>query len=345
MRTLRWAVLLAVAAVLAVPGAASAQGQGVEFLVQPSPGSSTAAQGGYFLLDARPGDVITQSVDVRNDSTQPLELQLAPVDAVTGSLGGASYGLGGDEATRTGAWVDLDRTSLTLEPGASAVVPFTVTVPADARTGEHLAGISVSPPRDSRAPGADGGDAGVSVDVQTRRVVAVQVNLPGEATPELLIEGVTAAARPDGLYLEITIAHTGTALTKGTGVITVPDDDFEREFSIDTFVPDTSIAYPVQWSPDAPDGEHPAQVEVRYGDQVARWDGTVNVGEQVLDDLADRQVDPPDAAAAGSLPLVVLAVLATAALALAVLGGFVVIRLRQPVAGRRHQDRASAPAR
>lgn len=329
MRTLRWGLLVAASAVLLGPGVASAQSQGVEFLVQPSPGSSTAPQGGYFLLDARPGEVITQSVDVRNDSAQRLDLQLAAVDTATGSLGGASYGLRSEERTRTGAWIELDRTSLALAPGASAVVPFTVTVPGDAVSGEHLAGISVSPSRDPGAPGAGGsGGAGVSVDVQARRVVAVQVNLPGKATPELVIDGVTAAARPDGLYLEIAIAHTGTALTKGTGVISLPDDDFEREFSIDTFVPDTSIAYPVKWSPDAPDGEHRAQVEVRYGDQAASWEGTVTVGEQVRDELADRQVDAPGAADTAWIPFAVLAGLVAAALALAVLGGLAVYRRR-----------------
>lgn len=330
MRTLRAVLLLAVSAVLLVPGPALAQSQGVEFLVQPSPASSTAPQGGYFLLDARPGDVVAQSLDVRNDSAQRLELQLAAVDAVTGSLGGASYGLGSEEATRTGAWIDLDRTSLTLEPGASAVVPFTVAVPADARSGEHLAGISVSPPEDRATPDATAsGEAGVSVDVATRRVVAVQVNLPEPATPELVIDGVTAAARPDGLYLEIAISHTGTALTKGTGVITVPDDDFEHEFNIDTFVPGTSIAYPVAWSPDAADGEHPTQVEVRYGDQVAAWNGTVSVDEQVLDELDDRQVDAPAADGTAGISVAVLAGLAAAALALAVLGGLAGYRLRR----------------
>lgn len=321
-------LLVAVSVVLLLPAVASAESQGVEYLVQPSPGSSTAAQGGYFLLDARPGEVLTQSVDVRNHSSQPLELELAAVDAVTGSLGGASYGLGSEEATRTGAWISLSRTSLVLDPGASAVVPFTVTVPVDARSGEHLAGISVSPPRDRDASGTDGsGQAGVSVDIQTRRVVAVQVDLPGPAAPELVIDGVTAAARPDGLYLEIAITHAGTAMTKGTGVITVPGEDFERQFSIDTFVPATSIAYPVEWSPDASDGEHPVQVQVRYGDHVAGWDGTVRVGDQVLDELADRQVDAPDTGGAGEVPFAMLAGLAAAALAL-VLGGLAAHRRR-----------------
>lgn len=51
-----------------------------------------------------------------------------------------------------------------------------------------------------------------------------------------MVEGVTAVARPDGLYLEIAIENRGRGLTKAEGVITVGEDS-ERRFSVDTFVP------------------------------------------------------------------------------------------------------------
>jgi len=337
------AVLLAWSVVLLVPGVASAQGDGVGFVVQPSAGSSTAPHGGYFLVAAEPGEVLTQSVDIRNDSSERLELQLAAVDAVTGQLGGASYSLGAEEATRIGAWIELSRTSLSLEPGASAVVPFTITVPAGTGPGEHLAGISVSPPTDRSAQGAvEGGQAGAAIDVRTRRVVAVQVNLPGAAIPHLVIHGVSASARSDGLYLEIGVEHTGTALTKASGVITLPDDDFTREFSIDTFVPGTSIAYPIKWTPDAAGGEHPVQVKVRYGDDVARWEGTFTNLVQVRDELADRQVGGSGATGPGAIPAGVLMGLVGAAGALVVLA---VLAVRRPRSRASHHRAARQQGR
>ena len=71
------------------------------------------------------------------------------------------------------------------------------------------------------------------------------------------------------------------------------DDGFEQKFSIDTFVPGTSIAYPVKWTDKALDGDHPAHVEIRYGDRVAVWDGKFTVGEAIKEEQANRQVTPP----------------------------------------------------
>lgn len=314
--------------------AAAAQDDGVDFVAEPVPGSQTAPGGGYFLLEAAPGEEISQSIGLRNDADEPLRLRLAAVDAVTGQLGGASYELDGETPTRTGSWITLDRTVITLQPRASAIVSFRVAVPTDAETGHHLAGISISVPTQQHdSPEAGQGQAGASIDVQTRRIIAVQVQLPGPADPKLIIHGVTPAARPDGLYLEVAIENDGHGLTKATGVVNV--DDFEREFEIDTFVPRTSIAYPVRWTDDADDGEHQAAVELRYGDEIARWDGTFIVGEAVRDELADRQVaatPPPDDNDDPEIPVAVVMGAAAGGAALALgTAGMIVHRFRRPI--------------
>lgn len=137
---------------------------------------------------------------------------------VTGQLGGASYALADETPSQTGSWITLERTAVTLPANGSAVVSFDVTVPSLARSGHHLAGISISVPKEQDGPAdASGGQAGASIDVQTRRIIAVQVNLPGSAEPELVIGGISPAARPDGLYLEIAVENTGRGLTKAEG--------------------------------------------------------------------------------------------------------------------------------
>lgn len=278
-------------AALAAPAAAAPEGD-VAFLVRPAPGSSTPPNGGYFVLDAEPGDQVTQTLELRNDSPQRIQLELAAVDATTGSLGGASYGLASDQVRHTATWITLGDTSVSLDPDASARIPFTVTVPADADSGEHLAGLSVAALDDDSAAPTSGETGGASVDIRTRRVVAVQMNLPGPAEPELVIDDVRAAASPQGLVLEIGIDHVGTALTRGEGTITLPGEDFERTFEVDTFVPRTSIAYPIPWTPETREGSHEASVEIRYEGKVATWQGEVIVGQEVLTELAERQVDP-----------------------------------------------------
>jgi hypothetical protein len=326
------ATACAVLVALSVPLAFAQEG-GVNFVAEPVPGSQLSPTGGFFLIQADPGSEISQAIGLRNDSGEVLELQLAAVDAVTGQLGGASYALAGEQPSRTGAWITLERTAVTLAAQSSAVVPFRVQVPVGAGSGQHLAGISIAVPKaadGSVTPGS--GQAGASVDVQTRRIIAVQVDLPGPADPELVVGGVTPVARPDGLYLQIAMENKGSALTKASGTIGV-GDDFKRDFEVDTFVPRTSIAYPIKWDAEAQDGEYPARVELRYGGRVAQWVGSFTLGEEVLEDLADRRVDPagePDREDASGVPWPALAGAAAGTAVAAVAVGAGVARFRRP---------------
>jgi len=293
----------------------AAQEGGINFVVEPAPGSQTAEGGGYFVIPIKPGVKVVQSLALRNDSGKPLALRLAAVDAATGPFGGVSYGLEDEPATKMGAWISLERTSVTLAPGESKIVGFELEVPRDADSGEHLAGISVySPAPESKSEEAAEGEAGAAIHVQTRRIVAVQANLPGPSRPELVISGIDAAARPDGLYLEIGIENAGRGLTKGQGLVKIPAQGFDQSFDIDTLVPGTSIAYPVKWTDSVAEGEYSARVEVEYEGGVANWEGTFTVGPGVLEELAERGVEIQPATATpwwavvlGALILVALA--------------------------------------
>jgi hypothetical protein len=310
VRILRSALVLACVLLPLAPVAAGAAADAApNFLAEPAAGSSTEPAGGYFVVAGAPGKVFTQRVALRNDSDRPLDLRLGAVDAATAQLGGSSFALEADTPAQTAMWIALDKTSLTLAPKASMIVPFRITVPAGAVSGVHLAGISVLVPGAGNDAGGNGGrKAGASVVVQSRRVIAVQVNLPGRADPELVITGVSPVARPDGLYLQLAVDNRGRGLTKGQGVVTLADDNFTRTFGIDTFVPATSIAYPIKWTDKALDGAHRAHVEIRYGERLAVWDGTFTVGEALREEQANRQVTPPaDTSPKSGLPLGIIA--------------------------------------
>lgn len=303
-----------------VPAAAIAQQPGVEFAVEPAPKSQTAEGGGYFLIRGGIGQRVKQSLNLRNESDRPLTLKLAAVDATTGQLGGVSYGLPQDPVERMGAWISLDRTTVTLEPGQARVVRFEVSVPPGVPGGQHIAGIAVWA---LGQEAEDGGDEAVSVVVQTRRIVAVQVDVPGPQEPELVVTGVKPAARPDGLYLEIQIENQGSAMTTGDGTLEIPAQAFIKDFFVDTFVPATSIGYPIKWTDDPREGVYDAHVEIDYDDdKVARWDGTFTVGDPVLEELEDRGV----AVVGGGLPRWM--VLAPAGIIL-LLGGTLFVRSRR----------------
>ena len=332
MRILRSTLVIACALLPLTPVAAGAE-DAPKILAQPAAGSSTEPRRGYFVVAGSPGRTFTQSVALRNDSDGPVDLRLRAVDAATAQLGGSSFALETDKPAQMATWITLDKTSATLAPHASLTVPFRITVPADAVSGVHLAGISVLVPATKDAVVDGGTKAGASVTVQSRRVIAVQVNLPGAADPELVITGVAPVVRPDGLYLHVAVDNKGRGLTKGDGVVTLAGDGFERKFSIDTFVPGTSIAYPIKWTEKALDGDHPAHVEIRYGDRVAVWDGTFTIGKAIKEEQSNRQVTPPSDSATPSpergLPVGILAGGVVGAVVL--LGGGILV-------GRRSKD-------
>jgi hypothetical protein len=313
---------------LAAPaGAADARGD-TDWFAEPVP-SSSLTDGGWYRLAMEPGTRVEQAVSVRNTAAAPVELRLAGVDAVTGARGGVSYGPADQAPVTVGTWIELSRDSVVLQPGATEVVPFTVAVPADAPPGTSLGGIAIWAPADARTSAADpsAGGAAALVSVQTRRVIAVEVALPGPDDPELVIGGVRASARPDGLYLEVDVRNEGHGLTKATGALRVPAAAFSRDLTVDTFVPGTAIAYPVKWEGDGDPQGRDVTVELRYGDRVATWSGTVDVQDAVREELSDRQVE--QAPGAGGLPVpALLALGAVGGLGLAAIASRVLPRLR-----------------
>ena len=280
-------ILVAVALTAALPlPLANAAEPSTAFVARPADGSPTA-DGGWFLYDeATPGAALSGELAVRNDSGEPLTLQVAAVDAQTSQQGGVSYSLPGDELERVGRWVDLSRETVELAPGEGDVVPFTVEVPDDARPGDHLAGIAVWAPGAGDEPPAEEGP-GAGVVIETRQVIAVQVTVPGRASHELEVEAVEIAARPTGPYLEVTIANTGTLLTKAEGRVLVDGEPVAEGLVVETMVPGTSFGLPVAWPSADLDAAHHVVVELDYSGGSARWEGTLNADDQVRQALED----------------------------------------------------------
>ena len=281
--------ILVAAAVLFPPPSAAQDPADTDFLIRPGSGSSMSSEGDYFVIKTKPGKVLEQSVVLRNDSNRTLALQLGGVDAVTGPLGGTSYGLPTEEAALTGSWISMDTTQVSLRPGGVEEIPFEVRVPSDAATGQHLAGIAAYVPNENEDDDVVPGEPGAVVTVQTRRVVSVLIELPGSAAPELVVSGVEPDARTDAIYLGIAITNEGFGLTEGQGVIELPEHGFRRTFDVGTFVPGTSITYPIEWQESPSEGEYPARVEISYDGGVGRWEGTLVIGEAVSEKLAQSR--------------------------------------------------------
>lgn len=242
--------MLIAAATVASPAAASGATSN-----PPAPSMTPVAPGpdGYFEYSLGPGRSQQGSVTVRNPSQQSATFSIYPVDGLTSSASGVVYSGYGAATTSTGSWVvPADRT-LTLGPGASRQVGFTVTVPAAVAPGQHIGGLAAQDVQAGSAQGSTGGGqaVGFNLSVTTRVVIAVVVTVPGPAHAGLSI-GSPGIQSQNGVrqVVAIPMTVTGGLLIKpgiALGVETCRGREVVHSTrQLDTMVPATSILY--TWS-------------------------------------------------------------------------------------------------
>ncbi len=278
------------AAVLAVSGAvastarADERGDAVGAVV--APGSSKAPNGNWYLLNAKAGETVNQTIRIVNPNKHPVTAIVEPVDAQTNSQTGTQFGRPSSPKNLTGRWIVVSVPEVTLGPGETRDVPFTVHVPSNAGAGQYLAGVSASVPVDASHHTSKANQASFAMDIQMQRVIAVEVDVPGPRAPSLVVTGAEPIARPDGIALGVHIANNGNAFAHGNGVIRVADTNTDYSFRIDTFVSHTSIVYPMQWTKQVVAGLHHIQVDLTYeGGRRTSWSGTVNIAGDLKDQL------------------------------------------------------------
>jgi hypothetical protein len=288
------AVVCALVVAGVVPAFAASEGNDT-LKAAPAPGSPLDPAGSFYLLRARPGDTFRQSVVITNPNDHQVTARVEGVDGYTAESTGASYSPPGTAPTRDGRWIVVTTPEVALQSGETRTVEFTVHVPVDATPGQHLAGLSMSVPVATPPTSTgQGSGAAFSINLRGQRVIAVEVDVEGDAAPKLDVRGVKPEAGGEGVLLRVNIENSGNAFARGKGVLRVPDTKFQHSFDIDTFVPNTEIHYPVLWTKEVVPGSHRVSVQLTYDDdRVTTWNGTIEIaGEtqaQLQRDLENRR--------------------------------------------------------
>ena len=160
---------------------------------------------GYTLS---PGGQLRDGIVVANQGDAPLHLALRPAEGVTlptGRIGLADRSARPDAIT---AWVHLARDTVTVAPGASVTVPFTVTPPKGAAAGDHVGGIVTAVAGAAGPAGAD-----------QRPGLLIRLRVSGVLKPGLAVESVhvdySGTANPIGsgdATVSYTIHNSGNAI-------------------------------------------------------------------------------------------------------------------------------------
>jgi hypothetical protein len=223
---------------------------------------------GYFVYDAKPGATLNGKVQVTNTGDREGTVRLFAADATTGQTSGTVYLTSGERQQEVGSWVRLPAQRLTLGPGERRTVPFTVVVPTGAGAGEHVGGIVAETSQRRTGPRSKG-KANVQITVRNLAIVAVQVNVAGPEVAKFTVLGVKAGGRKGYQQLLVRIRNDGNVMRKPFGTLAVSDANgktvLQDRFQLDTFIPHTTIDYPVNVTKQALDvGKYSASVTLQY---------------------------------------------------------------------------------
>ena len=211
------AALLLTSASAALAPAAQAEEGGVAWTVKTADNAHGAGRAN-FTYDVEPGAVISDTMVVVNTGTEPLPLAVYAADAFTASSGEIDVLVDGSPSVGAGTWVRVDTGALELSPGQTADIPFTISVPVDARPGDHSAGIVTS---------LTSTDASTSLSVDRRLGTRINLRVAGELTPAARVGEVHAEYHPSWnpfapgtVTLHYELANTGNTRLTGTDTVT-----------------------------------------------------------------------------------------------------------------------------
>lgn len=298
----------------------------------------------YFIFDSKPGIVLKSRVRVTNVGTAKGSVSLYPVDATTGQTSGAVYLNQTDPRKDVGAWLTLGAQQLTLNAGQSQIVPFQVTIPATVRSGQHLGGIvaeNLTPAGTTPTPNANKNTGSIQINVKNLTIVAVQVNLPGTPVEKMSASGIQAGGENGYQRLLVGLSNTGTVMLKPSGTLQVVSAQGQQvenfTLNLDTFLPQTSIDYPLAITGAALGaGDYRATLNLTYGNgQTLHYTTKFTITQQqVTQVFGSHQTQAPTQASGvvfAGMTLWQLLLVAGGALAMLwVVGNIVYKRLARP---------------
>jgi hypothetical protein len=221
---------------------------------------------GYFVYPAAPGSITHGAVIVTNTGDATGVVKLYTSDATTGSTTGAVY-LTDSAPTIAGSWIKLSSSQLTLPPGKQATVTFTVAVPSSAEPGQFVGGIVAETVAQVAGPKSKE-KANVQIKVRNLSIVAVQVNVPGPKVSKFTISKATIGGSKGFQQVIVHISNDGNVLAKPSGAVTIRNTSGlpiqTIKFRMDTFLPHTSIDYPIVLTKGLPPGNYTASVALSY---------------------------------------------------------------------------------
>ena len=205
-----------------------------------------------FVLKAKPGEVLQQSLELGNESSAPDEFSVRSADWDFNAQGGVAFRdeLGADSCR---PWLRLERSKVPLAANGKRRYRFEVHVPADAKPQECRFALMIEKAVET-APEVKG--TNIQFPVQGRIGVIVYVAV-GDVAPKIELRGVSAINLQGRKVPVATLANSGTAHGRADGVIEGVDaKGVKIEFVVSNFPILAGDTRPIAlWPQDGADGK------------------------------------------------------------------------------------------
>ncbi|WP_205789210.1 COG1470 family protein [Microbacterium sp. CPCC 204701] len=168
-----------------------------------------------------PGESVSEHMAVSNFSAESVTFSLTAADGYFTPTGRFNMLPQSEPSTAAGTWITVED-SVTVAPGETVVVPYTVTVPHDAEPGDHAAGIAASLLSESSNPD------GTGVGVESRVGFRVMTRVTGDLRPAGVVENVVGSYdalwnpfRPGSAQVSFEVENTGNVRFLVDGTVSV----------------------------------------------------------------------------------------------------------------------------
>jgi len=211
------ALLAVVAALSSAPPALADEGD-VTWTVRTASNSYGNDRSSYSY-SVNPGGTLHDAVVVANRGKDPLNLNVYTADGFTTGAGQLDLRNHDDKQVGVGAWVRGAQSTVAVQPGKTAQVPFTVTIPRNATPGDYVGGIVTTLTQPDDAAG---------INVERRLGIRIKLRVSGDLKPALTVEdlhldyaGTFNPFAKGHATVSYTIHNTGNATLSAQQAVTV----------------------------------------------------------------------------------------------------------------------------
>lgn len=221
-----------------------------------------------FELFANPGDVVTETIRVRNDSDIPQTFGVVVEDfSATGEEGKVVLEEDQQEADNYSlkSWVEPSSQNVFIQPNQEATFPFTIAVPKDAEPGGHYASILFQLGTGEPIPGA--------ASVQNRIGTLVLLRVSGNVVEKAEIESFSAPvySQKGPLTFDLRVKNDGTTHIRPAGTIVITNMFGQKVDEIPlngaNVFPGAVRKMDTDWNKQALLGHYTATLVATYGQQ------------------------------------------------------------------------------